>query len=117
MLWIHVDNGALAGSSASVIDFISSKLDQHLQIKWDKEISHLVGLSIKQTNTSFNINQTAFIDKLTTLLEIRITASSPLPQNCNLLSNPSKEMDKEYLKRSGMLLYIAQGTRPDISYA
>ncbi|MBW0542141.1 hypothetical protein O181_081856 [Austropuccinia psidii MF-1] len=26
-------------------------------------------------------------------------------------------MDKEYLKRIGMLLYIAQGTRPNISYA
>ncbi|MBW0535228.1 hypothetical protein O181_074943 [Austropuccinia psidii MF-1] len=26
-------------------------------------------------------------------------------------------MDREYLKRIGMLLYIAQGTRPDISYA
>ncbi|MBW0476477.1 hypothetical protein O181_016192 [Austropuccinia psidii MF-1] len=116
MLWIHVDNGALAGLSASVIDFIFSKLDQHLQIKWDKKISGLVGLSIKQNDTGFNFNKTAFIDKLTNILESRITARSPLPQNCNLLLNPSKEMDKEYLKRIGMLLYIAQGKRPDISY-
>ncbi|MBW0480341.1 hypothetical protein O181_020056 [Austropuccinia psidii MF-1] len=117
MLWIHVDDGALAGSSNSVIDFISSKLDRHLQIKWDEEIGSLVGLSIKQTNSGFDISQTALIDKLANLSASRITASSPLPQNCNLLSNPSKAMDKEYLKRIGMLLYIAQGTRPDISYA
>ncbi|MBW0542142.1 hypothetical protein O181_081857 [Austropuccinia psidii MF-1] len=79
MLWIDVDNGALAGLCASIIDFISSKLDQHLQIKWDKEISSLVGLSIKRTDTGFNINQTALIDKLTNLLASRITANSPLP--------------------------------------
>ncbi|MBW0499298.1 hypothetical protein O181_039013 [Austropuccinia psidii MF-1] len=93
MLWIHVDDGALA------------------------EISGLVGLSIKQNDTGFNINQTALVDKLTNLLASRITANSPLPQSCNLLLSPSKEMDKEYLKRIGMLLYIAEGTRPDISYA
>ncbi|MBW0531513.1 hypothetical protein O181_071228 [Austropuccinia psidii MF-1] len=116
MLWIHVDNGALAGLSALVNDFISSELARYLQIKWDKEISGLVGLSIKQTDTGFSINKTELIEKLTTLLESRITASSSLPQNCNLLLSPSKEMDKEYLKRIGMLLYIAQGTRPDISY-
>ncbi|MBW0529661.1 hypothetical protein O181_069376 [Austropuccinia psidii MF-1] len=79
MLCIHVNNGALAGLSASINVFISSKLDQHLQIKWDKEISSLVGLSIKRTDTGFNINQTALIDKLTNLLASRITANSPLP--------------------------------------
>ncbi|MBW0562226.1 hypothetical protein O181_101941 [Austropuccinia psidii MF-1] len=78
MLWIHVDNGALAGSSEKIIDFILMELDKHLQIKWDAEITGL---------------------------------------NCNLISDTSKEMDKAYLKRIGILLYIAQGTRPDISYA
>ncbi|MBW0532137.1 hypothetical protein O181_071852 [Austropuccinia psidii MF-1] len=117
MLWIHVDDGELAGSSNSVINFTCSELDQHLQIKWDKEITGLVGLSIKQTDNEFDLNQSTLIDKLTSLLASKITANFPLPLNCNLLSNTSKEMDREYLKRIGMLLYIAQGTRPDISYA
>ncbi|MBW0567405.1 hypothetical protein O181_107120 [Austropuccinia psidii MF-1] len=62
------------------------------------------------------MNPAELIDKLTNLLPIRITANSPLPQNCKLLSNLSKEKDREYLKRIGMLLYIVEGTRPDISY-
>ncbi|MBW0483662.1 hypothetical protein O181_023377 [Austropuccinia psidii MF-1] len=63
MLWIHVDDGALAGLSDSVIQFISSELDRHLQIKWDVEISGLVGLSIKETDNGFEINQTELIAK------------------------------------------------------
>ncbi|MBW0545570.1 hypothetical protein O181_085285 [Austropuccinia psidii MF-1] len=81
MLWIHVDDGALVGLSDSVIKFISSELDLHLQIKWDVAISGLVGLSIKQTNNGFEINQTELIDKPFDLLPRGITTDSPLPQN------------------------------------
>ncbi|MBW0506564.1 hypothetical protein O181_046279 [Austropuccinia psidii MF-1] len=38
--------------------------------------------------------------------------------NCQLVSNSSlSTMDKPYLKRIGILLYIAQASRPDIAYA
>ncbi|MBW0534653.1 hypothetical protein O181_074368 [Austropuccinia psidii MF-1] len=117
MLWIHVDDGALAGSSEKIINLISMELDKHLQIKWDAEITGLVGLSIKQSDSGYEFNQNELITKLTNLTPSKITANSPLPQSCSLVSNTSKGMDREYLKRIGMLLYIAQGTRPDISYA
>ncbi|MBW0461266.1 hypothetical protein O181_000981 [Austropuccinia psidii MF-1] len=93
------------------------ELDKQLQIKWDAEITGLVGLSIKRSNRGYEFNQNKLIKKLNDLVPSKITANSPLPQNCNLISNTSKEMDKSYLRRIGMLLYIAQGTRPDISYA
>ncbi|MBW0535399.1 hypothetical protein O181_075114 [Austropuccinia psidii MF-1] len=117
MLWIHVDDGALAGSSSDVLDFISTKLNENLQIKWDSQINGLVGLAITPHGNEFTFTQTGLIDKLCGISPSNITSNSPLPLNCNLRSNPSKTMDREYLKRIGMLLYIAQGTRPDISYA
>ncbi|MBW0536227.1 hypothetical protein O181_075942, partial [Austropuccinia psidii MF-1] len=47
-----------------------------------------------------------------------IIAKTPLPPGCQLESNFSQsEMDKPYLKRIGILLYIAQGSRPDIAFA
>ncbi|MBW0524974.1 hypothetical protein O181_064689 [Austropuccinia psidii MF-1] len=45
------------------------------------------------------------------------TATSPLPHNCNLVSNTGSTMDIEYLRRIGVLLYISQGSRPDITFA
>ncbi|MBW0587642.1 hypothetical protein O181_127357 [Austropuccinia psidii MF-1] len=44
-------------------------------------------------------------------------SKSPLPIICKLESNPATNMDKPYLKRIGILLYIAQASRPDIAYA
>ncbi|MBW0548404.1 hypothetical protein O181_088119 [Austropuccinia psidii MF-1] len=64
----------------------------------------------------FKFDQTELIDKVTSLSPSNVTASTPLPFHCVLVSNTSKEIDKEYLKRAGMLLYIAQGTKPNISY-
>ncbi|MBW0523566.1 hypothetical protein O181_063281 [Austropuccinia psidii MF-1] len=117
MLWIHVDDGALAGSSKSIVNFILTELNKQLQIKWDTEITGLVGLSIRQNNDGYEFNQSKLIGKLTNPLPSNITANYPLPQNCNLISNAPKGMSKDYLRRIGILLYIAQGTRLDISYA
>ncbi|MBW0468093.1 hypothetical protein O181_007808 [Austropuccinia psidii MF-1] len=117
ILWIHVDDGALTGSSAEVLNYISDELDRHLQIKWDSAITGLVGISIEKTLKGFKFSQTELIDKLTTLTPSNIKSSSPLPPNCKLESVASAALDKEYLKHIGILLYVAQGSRPDISYA
>ncbi|MBW0538815.1 hypothetical protein O181_078530 [Austropuccinia psidii MF-1] len=85
ILWIHVNDGALTGSSKDLLEKIRTQLNAHLQVKWDAESN--------------------------------ITSTSPLPSPCVLESNACTNMDKEYLRQIGMLLYIAQGSRPDISFA
>ncbi|MBW0536826.1 hypothetical protein O181_076541, partial [Austropuccinia psidii MF-1] len=118
ILWIHVDDGALTASSTALLDRISQRLNTYLKIKWDHHISGLVGISIKETKEGFKLWQPDLIDKLTNLNPSKIIAKTPLPTTCRLESNNSAgNMDKPYLKRIGILLYIAQASRPDISFA
>ncbi|MBW0486136.1 hypothetical protein O181_025851 [Austropuccinia psidii MF-1] len=117
ILWIHVDDGALMALSSELLDWIATKLNMSLKIKWDAEISNLVGISINHSNVGFKFSQLELIDKVISLKRSSVTARSPLPMNCNLVLNTLSEMDKEYLKRIGMILYISQGSRPDIAYA
>ncbi|MBW0529651.1 hypothetical protein O181_069366 [Austropuccinia psidii MF-1] len=56
------------------------------------------------------------INKLITLSTDSFTAHEPLPM-ASLKSNAATQMDLEYLSRIGMILYLAQATRPDIMYA
>ncbi|MBW0514870.1 hypothetical protein O181_054585 [Austropuccinia psidii MF-1] len=48
ILWIHVDNGAIACSSNDLLLNICDCLNKALKIKWDNKISGLVGLEIMQ---------------------------------------------------------------------
>ncbi|MBW0492379.1 hypothetical protein O181_032094 [Austropuccinia psidii MF-1] len=103
LLWIHIDDGALTLSLDKLLEKISEKFSKALKIKWDQRINGLVGLPIESTVDGFNTTAES-------------TAESPLPPNCNLISGPSRTMDIPYLKRIGILLYITQGSYPDITF-
>ncbi|MBW0544541.1 hypothetical protein O181_084256 [Austropuccinia psidii MF-1] len=118
ILWVHIDDGALTASSPSLLNRILDKLNSCLKIKWDAKINGLVGISITENDSGFKFSQPDLINKLTNLSPSNIIAKTPLPMNCKLVSNPSMNtMDKPYLKRIGILLYIAQASRPDIAFA
>ncbi|MBW0473384.1 hypothetical protein O181_013099 [Austropuccinia psidii MF-1] len=117
LLWIHVDDGASTASSQDLLDSISMKINSHLKIKWDKEVSGLVGLNIEPSPGGYYISQAELIDKIINLNPSNITAHSPIPPNTSLTSGPSQGMDIPYLWRIGILLYLSQGLRPDITYA
>ncbi|MBW0506242.1 hypothetical protein O181_045957 [Austropuccinia psidii MF-1] len=118
ILWVHVDDGALTASSPQLLDRISRQLNAFLKIKWDKLLNGLVGISMQETEEGFKLWQPELIDKLTNLTPSKIVAKTPLPANCQLESSISVgNMDKPFLKRIGILLYIAQACRPDISFA
>ncbi|MBW0593705.1 hypothetical protein O181_133420 [Austropuccinia psidii MF-1] len=95
ILWIHVDDGALTASSSELLDWIVTKLNMSLKIKWDAEISNLIGISINHSNVGLKSSQPELIDKVISLKKSSVTARSPLPMNCNLVLNTSSEMDKE----------------------
>ncbi|MBW0488050.1 hypothetical protein O181_027765 [Austropuccinia psidii MF-1] len=96
---------------------ISISLDASLRIKWDKEVNNLVGIKIKQTQDGYSFSQPELIRKLISITPSTITVLSSLPANMNLQSNPAQEFDQSYLQQIGILLYIAQGSRPDIAFS
>jgi hypothetical protein len=55
------------------------------------------------------------VQKIITMDPSNIKTRTPMASS-DLVSNPSKEMDKEYLSRIGCLLYLSQGSRLDITF-
>ncbi|MBW0515776.1 hypothetical protein O181_055491, partial [Austropuccinia psidii MF-1] len=117
ILYIGVDNGEITASCEKLMADLMEALNAKSKIKWNDTICGLVGITIEKIKSGFKFYQPDLIDKLTHLNESNVTTKSPLPINCKLESNPSAEMDKPYLRRIGILLYIAQASRPDISQA
>ncbi|MBW0579980.1 hypothetical protein O181_119695 [Austropuccinia psidii MF-1] len=118
ILWVHVDDGALTASSDMLMKTLITQLNSYLKIVWDNAVNGLVGVSITPTKDGFKFWQLDFIDKLTGLTPSKIVAKTPLPMNCQLESTySSNAMDKPYLQRIEILLYIAQASCPDKTYA
>ncbi|MBW0526012.1 hypothetical protein O181_065727 [Austropuccinia psidii MF-1] len=97
VLWIHVDDGVLVASSDIVMEKLKLELATRLKLKWDEGINSIVGIEVKREDSHFKANK-------------------PLP-NIKLESSPASQIDHDYLSAIGMILYLAQATRPDVMYA
>ncbi|MBW0540467.1 hypothetical protein O181_080182 [Austropuccinia psidii MF-1] len=116
LLWIHVDDGVLAASSTGLMEQLKGELQNQLLLKWDVGIHSIVGITVRETGNAFYLSQPKLITKVCDSHPGNITTEQPLPE-MNLESGPANILDKEYLSRIGMLLYLAQATRPDIMFS
>ncbi|MBW0526618.1 hypothetical protein O181_066333 [Austropuccinia psidii MF-1] len=116
MLWMHVDDGVITASSKALMIRLRNVLSHEPKLKWDTGIHSVVGINVRRIGNRFELSQPALIRKLCNLSPSNITAEQPLPI-INLSSEKAAKIDKEYLSRIGMLLYIAQATRPDIMFS
>ncbi|MBW0494944.1 hypothetical protein O181_034659 [Austropuccinia psidii MF-1] len=117
LLWIHVDDGALTASSDKLLSHLILQLNSKLNIKWDNDVSSLVGITISHVNGGYLLSQQELIVKAVGMTNNTATTTLPLLHNCNLISNPTSTMDIAYLQQIGILLYISQGSRPDITFS
>ncbi|MBW0538886.1 hypothetical protein O181_078601 [Austropuccinia psidii MF-1] len=116
MLWIHVDDGVLGASNKKLLDKLKLHLEERLKLKWDNTLGSIVGIEIKKEGNTFKLCQPQLIKKVCDITPSNITAMQPMP-DMKLTSGKAERLDKEYLSRIGMLLYVAQATRPDIMYS
>ncbi|MBW0473733.1 hypothetical protein O181_013448 [Austropuccinia psidii MF-1] len=116
ILWTHVDDGVITANTADLMLRLKNTLSKELKLKWDVGIQSIVGIEVKRIKDKFELSQPALIKKLCSLNASNITAEQPLPL-MDLLSQREVKVDREYLSRIGMLLYIAQATRPDIMFS
>ncbi|MBW0495868.1 hypothetical protein O181_035583 [Austropuccinia psidii MF-1] len=106
----------MATSNVVLSTTLKEELIKHLKLKWDKEISSIVGIEIMRKEDTFVLKQTSLINKLLSTCDNNFTAYEPLHMD-NLILNKATQMDKQYLSKVGMILYLAQASRPDIMYA
>jgi hypothetical protein len=115
-LWVHVDNGLFTASSPLLLETLKGRLDSVLDLKWDAWLSSIVGLRVWEIDGGFTIDQPMLVQKIINMDPSNIKTRTPMA-SLDLVSNPSREMDKEYLSRIGCLLYLSQGSRPDITFS
>ncbi|MBW0531890.1 hypothetical protein O181_071605, partial [Austropuccinia psidii MF-1] len=65
---------------------------------------------------SIGLSQRHLIKKLLIGNTNNFSPKQPLP-NLELKSDAARQADRAYLSKVGMILYLAQGTRPDVMYA
>ncbi|MBW0538921.1 hypothetical protein O181_078636 [Austropuccinia psidii MF-1] len=116
MLWIHVDDGVLVTSNDEMRERMKLNLTEKLKLRWDDGINSIVGIEIKRKDNGFYLKQPGLIKKLIEATNSHLTANQPLP-DVKLESSPAVQIDRQYLSAIGMMLYLAQATRPDIMYA
>lgn len=121
ILWIHVDDGAICGSSENIFCFIRTSLLKSFEISWSDRLEQIVGSKIGQTERGIFLSQpslTRSILESNGFMNSRV--STPMVANMKLETrhelNGGIDASK-YLLILGSLSYIAIGTRPDISFA
>ncbi|MBW0550007.1 hypothetical protein O181_089722 [Austropuccinia psidii MF-1] len=87
-----------------------------LWIHWDNDLHSIVGIDVERIGQQFRLSQRHLIKKLLIGHTNSFSPKQPLP-NLELKSEVARQADKEYLSKIGMILYLAQATRPDVMYA
>lgn len=87
---------------------------KQLNFKWDSNTFSLVGPQIAPTENIFELSQPTQIQKIMASNDTPNKARCPLPGD-QFSSVVSTECDRDCLAFIGMLLQLAQGSRPNLS--
>jgi hypothetical protein len=110
IIWVHVDDGIVTGSSDTALKKLETQLRGSLKIKWNEGITSMVGVKIKQTAECFKLHQTNLIQKiLKDSWDGKTTHFSPLAEGFNSNFTPGEDGSNriKYLSIIGGLTYVS----------
>jgi hypothetical protein len=117
-LVIHVDDFLVVAKHPETIKTLTDKISQTFELKRLGNASQFLGISInRRKNGMFEINQSHYIKKIASILEVDESRGSLYPMDPGYfkLDGNFLEDNKKFRQIIGMLLYISTNTRPDIS--
>jgi hypothetical protein len=128
-LGLHVDDNLTIGNNLDECIELERKLNEKFPLKIMGDMEHYLGTTVKRDwkAGTISLGQVNYIDGLVALcnLEDAHPVLTPLPLGVKLSNEYCPELEEEmenmrkvpYREVIGGLMYIANGTRPDISYA
>jgi len=120
LILTHVDDYIVASSSrAWTLDFIKA-FNTKFGVNVLGKLSHFMQMAVDFTDTETTLSQQRTIDELAAeyhMLNCKPNTVTPLAENINLNKLETFDPQLPYRNLLGSLLWLARGTRPDISYA
>ena len=116
---LYVDDLIYTSNSRKLIEEFEEVLMKEFKIKSTAEVTNYVGMDIELSKESVSIHQKSKIKRLYEILELENIKKVKTPMANTDFNSKGKELEDARLYRSavGQLLYIALGSRPDITYA
>nr|GAT42892.1 polyprotein [Mycena chlorophos] len=128
-LGIHVDDPISLGDNLDALLELERRLDEAFPLKVNGDATHYLGTSIHQDRAAgtISLGQTSYIHDVVALADQQTAHSAPSPMVPGARIGrefcPSSDEKKDAMRNVpyravvGSLLWIANGTRPDIAYA
>ncbi|UYV60655.1 hypothetical protein LAZ67_1001766, partial [Cordylochernes scorpioides] len=120
ILGLYMDDLIIAGTDKTFNEKLASEIGRFVALKEKGENEPFIGIEIKKTEYGFDLSQAHYIDKILKKFAL---------EECNIIQTPgdrdqsfdecqdSKPVDRTlYQEMIGSLMYLATGTRPDISF-
>merc|ERR1712112_631426 len=104
----HVDDFTIAGRPEFVDRIVTGIKGKFTVSKVEKDNFRFIGLDVKTKNNQIEISMEDYADSITEIEEIRKAGREERLTKVEL---------KEYRKYTGKISWLAQGTRPDLSYS
>jgi hypothetical protein len=117
-VWMHVDDGLVVSNSPSALEELRRNLTQHLEVKWQEGINQIVGLNVRHHSSGIHLEQHLLATQVVSDYHRRtVHQNTPLP-DATLVSSTSAPVETSAFRSVlGSLMYLACGTRPDLSFA
>ena len=114
---IYVDDCLITGSSKRVNELIQV-LASAFEMQHTGKLSWILSMEVKETTTGFSIQQGLYITKILEKFQMQDCKGVPTPYVEKVQNAGNKALkDYPYREAIGSLLYLSNGTRPDIAYA
>ncbi|KAI7953425.1 hypothetical protein MJO28_005972 [Puccinia striiformis f. sp. tritici] len=118
IIWLHVDDGFVVGSSKELLKSLREAMEKEFKIKWSEGCKRLVGINIKKDGTEIQLDQEKLARQIVEDYHRPIVKRrSTLPDEALEISTYNPVGPTEYRSIVGSLMYLAGGTRPDMSSA
>jgi hypothetical protein len=117
-IWMHVDDGLVVSNSASALDELWQNLTQHLDVKWQTTVDQIVGLNVCHHVNGVYLEQHLLATQITASYSRHVVHQNTRLPDSPLITSSSDPVDQtDFRSVLGSLMYLACGTRPNLSYA
>ncbi|MBW0509056.1 hypothetical protein O181_048771 [Austropuccinia psidii MF-1] len=90
-IWLHVNDGLVSSNCAIPLESFHQALDFRLNIMWSADFHRIVGIDVTQCSSMLQLSQPNLAEKIVHSYGGSILHNeSPLPSNCNLMSEGDK---------------------------